>query len=496
MAWLQDRNRPLALLFSLSLVGYGLLARWFPLLPHYSFLPQPDVRFFAPSLADGLLYAGLLLALFALLLWAARLVVVRRQGLALGTILLSGLILALPLLATFPINATDVYRYYISGRVAVVHQADPLTEPVSEFPDDPYLPLAGEWATATSPYGPLWELTAGAVTLIVGDDLLAALLLFKVLATICHLAIGGLLWLSLRGTPSGLRPALTLLWVWNPALLLTFSVNGHNDALMLLWLASGWLLLRRGRWPLGLLVMMLGPLTKLIGLLALPLAFIECWRQLPGLAARIRLVLLTVVGGLVLAWLAFLPFGPPLTLARRLVSESSTGGGFSPLAAFILAGRRLGFNPDVNLAVRGLLVLIALVALWLLWRTWRGRPAARSIADTFVAYIILAFRFRIWYAVWPFMWLVLEQGQQRVTGSNSRARLAAGLTFLLTSQLSVIVYGQIRTELLQGSLTAAHLIGVPFTFGLPLLVGWLYQRLSARRLLDHHRSQEEGVGRT
>jgi hypothetical protein len=55
----------------------------------------------------------------------------------------------------------------------------------------------------------------------------------------------------------------------------------------------------------------------------------------------------------------------------------------------------------------------------------------------------------------------------------STARLGTGLAFLLTSQISVVIYGHIRVMLLVGSTVASHLVGVPFTFLLPLLVGVL-----------------------
>jgi hypothetical protein len=59
-------------------------------------------------------------------------------------------------------------------------------------------------------------------------------------------------------------------------------------------------------------------------------------------------------------------------------------------------------------------------------------------------------------------------------------RLRAGLWFLLTSQLSVVIYGHLRVYALGGDQTAAHLIGVPFTFILPWLLALLPGTLSGR----------------
>ena len=130
--------------------------------------------------------------------------------------------------------------------------------------------------------------------------------------------------------------------------------------------------------------------------------------------------------------------------------------------------------------IRILSGLFVILGLWLAWLTWRGRSALRAAADIFAGYILQAFRFRIWYAAWPFPWLVLDRGRADDTDVVSQGRLAAGLAFLLTSQLSVLVYGQIRTELLGNSHLRAHRAGIAFTFLLPLLVGLVVGAYSAR----------------
>lgn len=47
-------------------------------------------------------------------------------------------------------------------------------------------------------------------------------------------------------------------------------------------------------------------------------------------------------------------------------------------------------------------------------------------------------------------------------------RLRVGFWFLVTTQLSVILYGHLRVYLLGGQHLLAHLIGVPLVFLLPL----------------------------
>ena len=487
------KQTPIWFIILLSLAGYLLVGFWFPLTPYFDRYPQLDVRSFSPSLVDGLTYGLLLCFLYGLYGLAAY----RTRQLArpprLGLILLTAVLFCLPLLQTYPINATDIYRYFIRGRVMSVYGENSLAVAPDQFAHDPYLPLAGEWQNQTSPYGPLWETIAAGITRVAQDDLHLGLLLFKSVGLLSHLAIATLIWSfpnknpisSPRTEPSqhNLQPPIrqplvrnsqsqratyTLLWAWNPALLLMFVVDGHNDVFMLFWLVLGTWVIARGRPTAGFLIMLFGPLAKPIGLLPLPGFWLAALRQRPSTKARIRFLLLTGIGSLLLLGIAFLPFGSPFDLAVRLLNESSFGG-FSLTTLVILAGRRIGFGLAANPVTRLAQILFLGFALWLWWRIWHGRSAVRSAADMFFGYIYTAFSFRIWYTTWPFPWLILD-GKNEAGDGRVAYRLRYGFWLLLTAQLSVIIYGHIRVYLLSGDQTAAHLIGVPFTFLLPFFL--------------------------
>jgi len=448
-------------LLFLSFVSYGLLAVLFPLIPRYRQVPLADVRTFLPSLAGGLGYAALFLGQYGLYALIYQRII--RKGLRLSTVLLIAIALATPLFFTYPINATDVFRYFVRARVTTVYGESSLAVPPSAFPNDPYLPLAGSWATETSPYGPVWELVAGGINLLSGQNLLVALLLFKGLGLLSHLGSAALIWHLFGDTAQAERSARTILWAWNPALLYMFVGDAHNDAVMILWLLLGyWLLERQQRPVAGAIALALAPLTKPIGLLPVPFFLLATWRRLPDAGERWRLLLAGGVGSLALSVLTFLPFGSPLELASRLLREVAIGGGFSPSTLFWFFSDRLGSGiSGVSMGRIGT-VLFALLALGLVWWSWRGRSALRGAADVFLSYLGTSITFRIWYTIWPFPWLLLDRkGDQR---------LAFGLWFLLTAQLSVVIYGHVRVHLLNDSMYQAHLLGVPFTFGLPFLV--------------------------
>ncbi len=469
-----SRRFPLWGLVAFSFSGYLALCLWMPLLANYGRLPLADVRTFSPSLLQGLLYGLLIGGLFALYAAAFAQVRQRQKPVSLPQLLLTTLLFIVPLLVTYPINATDIYRYVIGGQTSSLYDANPFTTPPSQLPDPTIAAYAGEWADATSPYGPVWETAAAAITRVSGNNLLLGLLLFKGLAALLHLAIAGLIWQVLAGQETAVRAAFTLLWAWNPGLLLTFVVDGHNDILMLFWLLLGVWAMRRGHLTTGLLLMALAPLTKFIGLLPLPFFFLAAWRQIPALRGRARLAVGTAVGGLLLVFLAFLPFGSPIQYAQRLLYEATGVPGFSPSVLLFYLANVLGIPPTYPLlyGVTGMLAVIAAgMGLWLLWLAGHGRSPIRSAADIFALYIAQALSFRIWYASWPFPWLLLDAAE--APDPRQAFRLQVGLWFLLTSQLSVLIYGHLRFYALGGSSLLAHIIGVPFTFGLPFLFAWL-----------------------
>ncbi len=331
------------------------------------------------------------------------------------------------------------------------------------------------------------------MTSVAPDNLPLALLLFKGIGIVCHLAIGILIWLSLKERPPGIRNGRTALWLWNPALLLIFVADGHNDALMLLWLVLGWFLVSRGRLQWAMAVLVLAPLSKPIGLLALPIFFLAALRQVDGVQAKIRFAVITALVWAALGWLLFLPFGPPFSLARRLLVEAGSGGEFSFLALLFIVPRDI-FNFtitafSIQLATQIAAGLFLIVAAVLMWRTWRGRLALRGTADMFAGYLVQSFVFRIWYTAWPFAWLVLDTAEDGEADNDrffsirrlktAEGRLYAGFWLLFTAQLSVLIYGHIRTGLLLGQHFYAHLIGVPFTFLLPLILACVsWQRFS------------------
>jgi hypothetical protein len=460
---------PARYLVLLSFFGYVLLAFFFPLLPNYDLQPVGDIRTFAPEIGGGFLYGLLILILFAFY-WLLYHQTLEKPSLSLISILGISCLLGVPLLFMYPINANDVYRYVIRGLISSRYGLSPFEYAPADFGDALYPLLAGEWYGATSPYGPLWEMTSFLVTSIGQENFLVDILIFKLIGLLSFVGAGLILWIlfTLRtpktGSTDNERLALTVLWALNPALLLSFVGNAHNDALMIAVLLLGWLVINLGHRGPGFLLLIAASLVKPIALLVAPIIFISTWRELESFRERLVYLLWVIIGSVALLFIAFLPFGDPMPLIARLLGEASAGASFSPLTLVILIAWEFGISISFGVLAQLATLFFLLVYFWLFWRTWRGTPAEQSIAEALFAYVFQAFNFRIWYASWPFPWLLMDAYRG---DKLSVHRLHIGLWFLLTSQLSVIIYGHLRVSLLGGSLFFAHLIGVLFVFFLP-----------------------------
>ena len=470
---------PARYLVLLSFCGYVVLAVMFPLVPNFDHQPVADIRVFQPGLLGGLFYAFLILSLFFL----HALLTLRIKHIdspALSSLMGATLLLGSPLLFMYPINANDVYRYAIRGIISSQYGANPYEYSAVDSGNALFISLAGEWREATSPYGPLWELGASLLTSLGRHDLLFSLILFKFLGLLSLIAATALLWkIFSRGEAPGAnsrnrKAAFTVLWAMNPALLLAFVGNAHNDALMIVFLLLGWLVISFKYIGPGFLILLAAVLIKPIALIALPIAAISSWKTLDGLRARVGYLVWVLAGSFFITTAAFLPFGNPESLFWRLLREASAGASFSPAALFVLVAQSFGWHGSFAAISTAFTAIFAAFYLWLLWRTWRRGSAEQNIAMGFWGYIVQALNFRIWYATWPFPWLLLDAyagGRQAAFG------LHAGLWFLVTSQLSVIIYGHLRTEILGGSQLQAHLIGVAFVFLLPFILAMVSSQM-------------------
>ena len=245
---------------------------------------------------DKPLYVAAMLALHAVYLGALIVTVrwARRNGgygeasRNLGrVVLLVGFACAAVLLWSYPLFSQDVFDYIFHTHEWVQYGASPFTHTPSQFSADPLYPYVA-WTQDSSPYGPLWIYLTAPLSLLGGSDLFANLVLFKGLSVLCYVGSALLLYLTLGKALPRYQVAGTLLFAWNPLVLMEFGSSGHNDIVMVFFAMLGAWLLVSGRFALGLVALTASILIKIVTVFMLPLFLAYVWRGLSRRSVGVR----------------------------------------------------------------------------------------------------------------------------------------------------------------------------------------------------------------
>ncbi len=231
----------------------------------------------------SMLLSTVFLGALAAYLIAIVLVVRGRPGAARGWLylLLGGaLLFGITLLFQPKLFSDDVFTYIFSGRILTIYGADPLNTAPAHYPTDPYLVWVLSGRNAPNIYGPLW-ISVAAFLAGVSNVPVLSLLLFKGLALLAHLVNCVLIWGILSEIAPSRRVLGTLLYAWNPLIVIELAGSGHNEGfLLVLLLLATWLYIRsvrtNRRWLFLIMLIVFG-LAISTNLLALLLAPLYLW---------------------------------------------------------------------------------------------------------------------------------------------------------------------------------------------------------------------------
>ncbi|GAC1389390.1 MAG: hypothetical protein NVSMB38_03440 [Ktedonobacteraceae bacterium] len=152
------------------------------------------------------------------------------------------LLFSITLLFQPTLFSDDVFTYIFSGRILAIYHADPFNTAPFQFPSDPYLRWVVAGHDAPNLYGPFWYYIASLLVHIGGSNQVGTLLLFKGLAILSHLLNIVLVWGILNRVAPKRRVLGTLLYAWNPLILLELAGSGHSEGVLLFLLFLGtWL---------------------------------------------------------------------------------------------------------------------------------------------------------------------------------------------------------------------------------------------------------------
>lgn len=214
---------------------------------------------------------GLFLCQFVALLAARRLgaatadAPVRSRTLGRVALIAFPLAFTLVMIWMQPITTTDLYGYVARGYLYAHLHLNPMITPAQLLPGHILVDRPA------APYGPVWLLIAGAVSLVAGENLLANMLVFKIIAVLCLLGAALLVDLLARNLYPTRRLSIFVMFAWSPLLLFETVGNGHNDILMMLFVLGAFALTLRGHLRLAFALLVLSALVKYFSLVFIPL---------------------------------------------------------------------------------------------------------------------------------------------------------------------------------------------------------------------------------
>ncbi|HSK16628.1 MAG TPA: glycosyltransferase 87 family protein [Gaiellaceae bacterium] len=289
--------------------------------------------------------------------------------------------------------STDVYTYWMYGRIGTEHGDNPYVDVPRGYPDDPAFELMGSyWYDTTSVYGPGFSLASEGHALVVGESPDAAAWTYRVLAAAAMIA------LVLLAARLGARPAFSAAFVgWNPLLAVHFAGGGHNDAWMMAFVLGALALAASGRRALAGAAWAAAISIKWVPVLFLPLRLLEARRvgrriDHRGLAAAAAVIVAIATWRYGLDWLR--AAGP---LASNLAEDRAW-------YAVPVRISHVGISEDV--VVIAFAFAFAVAYAWLLREAWRGRARLALAAGL----LLVATSWLVpWYAVWAVPLAAVEE---------------------------------------------------------------------------------------
>ena len=334
-------------------------------------------------------------------------VLLRRQAASLAAVLAVAAVIQVAPLAGPTLLSTDVWTYWMYGRIGAELGGNPYGDAPSRYPNDvAYRVMGSSWKNTPSLYGPLFTLGSEAHARVAGGDPDRAAWLYRAASALAVLGTAALAASIAR------RRAFAAAFVgWNPLLALHFGGGGHNDALMMLLVVGALACAVRGSPNLAGVAW-----AAAIGVKWVAAAFLVIWALdrarrraplgLPGLAAATL--------GIVLA--ATLRYGTTWLEAFGGLSSQARRTGSIGLSSWL---------GDLGLGHRATLAAIAVASLvafaWLALEAWRRR-ARLGVTGSVVA--LGQGWLNPWYASWGVSLSASEED-----------RLAWGLAVALTAFL-------------------------------------------------------------
>lgn len=465
-----------------AVVGNGLakqaLYEMFPWLPRIywtswasflvqslNHLPMFNLSSRSSSTTVGNAYANLLLTLF-ILAFVVFLIAVRIGGkiarerlsskdrsLLFWTVFILAAIFGAIFFFAPGVMSQDIFLYGIYGRLVAVYHVNPYVISPAAYSTDYLHTFLSNKALGVAHFGPLWIDMTLPVVVFARESVANIMVGFRLVGLVAYLANTLLIWSILAKLKPESRISGTLIFAWNPLVLLVGVSEMHYEMVVILLLLLGALFFQRRSFLITWICVLLATLFNMFCLLLLPFFLKLLWKESRVMRGERRFLwwlALTVLSGVIIV-LAFTPYWPGwgLTgfvsnLQHTFLQDSAMNSldaailhlptGFPPFLSWIAAPQRWAILAAVVvgiLLVFGLwladtLELVLLFSSWIFmalavllpahWPWVMLLPLALAIVSasrrtTLLAMLltmgaVLEYYFLLWPKIWPDMALV------------------------------------------------------------------------------------------
>lgn len=395
----------------------------------------------------------------------------------------------LPLLIAPPMYSKDVYSYLAQSQIARLGLDPYLVGPAPGLGLDHVFTLSvpSLWRETPAPYGPLFLWIGEGISVITGDNIVAAVLSHRLVVLV---GVGLIVWATPRLARRCGVAEVSALWLGpcNPLLFMHLVAGIHNEALMLgLMLAGTEFALRginevrEGQWRLsgqamamlaaGTVLITMSSQVKLPSLLAMGFVVMAlAWRWggtiKAFLAAGFSLGALSLAVMAVIGWASGLGFGWLFTLGTANVVRSW----MSPPTLIALGTGQVGILlglGDHTTSVLGLtrgigVIIIAILVTWLLLAVFRGRlHPVGGLGVALGATVLLFPVVQPWYLLWAIIPLATWATRPGFRGSAIAMTLVVGI-FGPTANGDRFALFQIVDATLASAVIVALLIAITY----------------------------------
>ena len=326
----------------------------------------------------------------------------------------------------------DVYSYAFYGRIAAVYGENPYVHTPVEFGGDELWPLVGpKWVDTPAVYGPVFTTISRGIARVF-DTPAGQVDAYRWLARLASPAtIAVIASVALRVRPGRAAFAVAAFGL-NPAVLFHAVSSGHNDVLVALSIALGFLLLVRDRSLVAVGVLAAGALIKAPVVLPLVLVIVWCVARSPrGQRARAA----TTHAGLAIA-IGLVVAVPYLQTADPTLGMLELAGHEGWLAPSVLVRKVFEW---LSFGTLGWLARVVFAAVLLVTFVRLARDVARRAIDrepiealgaamgwSLIALMLLGPVLLPWYVAWvlPLAWLLPRPPRTTVIAAGAALALA------------------------------------------------------------------------